>query len=98
MAELTLERSPAGARRSWPSESVRAWAAGRRRRATRSVSRGSSISAGRPGSRASRSPATTARRSSPAPVPDQAALHGLLNRVCDLGLVIVSVRRLEPEW
>ena len=31
------------------------------------------------------------------PVPDQAALHGLLNRVGDLGLVIVSVRRLEPE-
>ena len=31
------------------------------------------------------------------PVLDQAALHGLLNRVCDLGLVIVSVRRLEPE-
>ena len=31
------------------------------------------------------------------PVPDQAALHGLLNRVCDLGLVIVSVRRLEPK-
>jgi hypothetical protein len=30
-------------------------------------------------------------------VPDQAALHGLLNRVGDLGLVIVSVRRLEPE-
>ena len=31
------------------------------------------------------------------PVVDQAALHGLLNRVCDLGLVIVSVRRLDPE-
>ena len=31
------------------------------------------------------------------PVADQAALHGLLNRVCDLGLVIVSVRRLEPD-
>jgi hypothetical protein len=30
------------------------------------------------------------------PVADQAALHGLLNRVCDLGLVIVSVRRLDP--
>ena len=30
------------------------------------------------------------------PVPDQAALHGLLNRVCDLGPVIVSVRRLDP--
>ena len=31
------------------------------------------------------------------PVADQAALHGLLNRVCDLGLVIVSVRWLDPE-
>ena len=31
------------------------------------------------------------------PVADQAALHGLLNRVCDLGLVIVSVRRFDPE-
>jgi hypothetical protein len=30
------------------------------------------------------------------PVADQAALHGLLNKVCDLGLVLVSVRRLEP--
>jgi len=28
-------------------------------------------------------------------VADQAALHGLLNRVCDLGLVLLSVRRLD---
>jgi hypothetical protein len=31
------------------------------------------------------------------PVADQAALHGLLNRVCDLGLVLLSVRRLDPD-
>ncbi|HTQ91660.1 MAG TPA: hypothetical protein VMK84_19415 [Streptosporangiaceae bacterium] len=30
------------------------------------------------------------------PVADQAALRGLLNRVCDLGLVLISVRRLDP--
>jgi hypothetical protein len=30
------------------------------------------------------------------PVTDQAALHGLLNKVRDLGLVLISVRRLEP--
>jgi hypothetical protein len=31
------------------------------------------------------------------PVEDQAALRGLLDRVCDLGLVLMSVRRLGPE-
>jgi hypothetical protein len=31
------------------------------------------------------------------PVADQAALHGLLNRVCDLGLVLISVCRLGPD-
>jgi hypothetical protein len=31
------------------------------------------------------------------PVTDQAALHGLLHRVCDLGLVLISVCRLGPD-
>ena len=31
------------------------------------------------------------------PVADQAALNGLLNKVCGLGLVLISVRRLDPE-
>ena len=30
------------------------------------------------------------------PLADQAALHGVLNKVCDLGLVLNSVRRLDP--
>ena len=28
---------------------------------------------------------------------DQAALYGVLNRICDLGLVLISVRRSDPE-
>ncbi len=30
-------------------------------------------------------------------VADQAALHGLLSRVNDLGLVLISVRRIEDD-
>jgi hypothetical protein len=30
------------------------------------------------------------------PVADQAALHGLLDKICGLGLVLNSVRRLDP--
>lgn len=31
------------------------------------------------------------------PIVDQAALHGLLSKVRDLGLVLISVRRLDPD-
>ncbi|MBN1659345.1 MAG: hypothetical protein JXA93_13150 [Anaerolineae bacterium] len=31
------------------------------------------------------------------PVLDQAALHGILNRIRDLGVPLLSVRRLSPD-
>ena len=31
------------------------------------------------------------------PVTDQAALHGILNRICDLGVPLLSVKRLSAD-
>jgi len=31
------------------------------------------------------------------PVADQAALHGLLGKICDLGLPLLSVKRAESQ-
>jgi len=30
-------------------------------------------------------------------IPDQAALYGLLNKACDLGLTLIAVARLDPQ-
>ena len=38
-----------------------------------------------------------AKPSSAGPVADQAALHGLLTKVRDLGLFLISVRHLDPD-
>jgi hypothetical protein len=32
------------------------------------------------------------------PIADQAALHGLLAKIRDLGLELLEVRRTDPDW
>jgi hypothetical protein len=40
---------------------------------------------------------TTGRTTIAGPVADQAALHGMLARIRDLGLTLLAVRRAEPH-
>ena len=54
--------------------------------------------AGRPGSRAWRCTSDEPGQTLIAgPVTDQAALHGLLAKIRDLGLPLLSVRYLDPD-
>ena len=65
---------------------------------TRSVSRAASTTAGRPGSTGSTCPGpTTAPPSCADRVTDQAALHGLLHKLRDIGLPLLSVARIDPR-
>jgi len=74
-----------------------AWAARDCPRATRSASRGFSASAGRPGSRASTSRARAVRRSSAGRCRTSQRCTGVLVKVRDLGLCLISVRLLNPD-
>ena len=52
---------------------------------------------GPPGPRTSRSPATGKKPLISGPLADQAALHGLLAKVRDLGMFLISVCHLDPD-
>jgi hypothetical protein len=65
---------------------------------TRSPSRASSILAGRAWFDGLQLTSDASGRTTIAgPVADQAALHGLLARIRDLGLPLLTVRRADPD-
>jgi hypothetical protein len=68
------------------------------RHATSSASEAYWTPAGRPGFEGLQVTSHAAGQTTVAgPVVDQAALHGLLAKVRDLGLELLSVRRLDPD-
>ena len=96
MPELTLERSPAGGGRNWPSEQCPG-VSGAARSARYEIRIEGVLdqrwTAWFDGLEIDSDDSQTVIAG---PVADQAALRALLTRVCDLGLVLVSVCRLDP--
>ena len=68
-----------------------------RRPITQSASRASWIATGSPGSAACRSKSEGTQTIISGLLPDQPALYGLLAKIRDLGLCLISVRQLDPD-
>ena len=58
---------------------------------------GSLTAGGKPGSKVSRSQSDGRHTTISGPLADQAALHGVLIKIRDLGIPLLSVQRLDPD-